>query len=161
MTMVVFEADETRFNYRVAGIALREHQVLLQYQSGMDHWCLPGGRVELGETSLAALKREMLEEAGETVQVDRLLWIAESFFRSGEGQQYHELGFYYLMHFASTSPVMRASEPLVMCEGQAFITFQWHEITQLNHLTLYPPFLVQGLQQIPEQTVHLLDIQRE
>ncbi|HEY3992144.1 MAG TPA: NUDIX domain-containing protein [Ktedonobacteraceae bacterium] len=161
MTMIVFAAEETRFNYRVAGIALRERQVLLQYQAGMDHWCLPGGRVEFGETSVNALRREMLEEAEETVQVGRLLWVAESFFRSGEGQKYHELGFYYLMEFAASAPVMQAPESIVLREGQKLVTFQWHEIAELERVTLYPPFLVQGIQQMPAQTVHLLDIQRD
>ena len=160
MTMVVFEANETRFNYRVAGIALREGQVLLQYQAGMDHWCLPGGRVEFGETSVDALKREMLEETEETVQVGRLLWVAESFFRSEE-QKYHELGFYYLMEFAFSSSVMRAAESIVIREGQELVTFQWHEIAELDRVTLYPTFLIEGIQQMPAQTVHLLDIQRD
>lgn len=161
MTMVVFEADETRFNYRVAGIALREGQVLLQYQAGMDHWCLPGGRVEFGETSINALRREMLEETEETVQVGRLLWVAESFFRSEEEQRYHELGFYYLMDFASTTSVMQAPKSIVMREGQELVTFQWHEIADLDRVTLYPSFLVEGIQQLPEQIVHLLDVQRD
>ncbi len=42
-------------------------RVLLQHRSDTGCWGLPGGSVELGETALDALKREVLEETGLTV----------------------------------------------------------------------------------------------
>lgn len=41
-----------------------EGEVLLQHRSDTGFWGLPGGGVELGETALEALKREVLEETG-------------------------------------------------------------------------------------------------
>ena len=38
-------------------------------------WTTPGGRVELGESPLAALKREMLEESGLEVVADGLVGV--------------------------------------------------------------------------------------
>ena len=38
-------------------------------------WTTPGGRVELGESPLAALKREVLEESGLDVVADRLVGV--------------------------------------------------------------------------------------
>lgn len=160
MTMICFDVEGTRFNYRVAGIALRDHQVLLNRFEGQDYWFLPGGRVEMGETSKEGLQREMQEELQEDVHVGRLLWIVESFFGDGEEKNYHELGLYYEMNFASESPVYQATEPLLSLDGQARVTFQWFSLAELEKITLYPPFLVQGLQNVPEQTVHLLDAQQ-
>src|SRR5579884_2490753 len=90
MTMVCFDVEGKCFNYRVAGIALRNQQVLLNRFEGQGHWFLPGGRVEMGETSRDGLRREMQEELQEDVHVGRLLWIAESFFDGIEGKNYHE-----------------------------------------------------------------------
>jgi 8-oxo-dGTP pyrophosphatase MutT (NUDIX family) len=39
-------------------------ELLLQQRADMDFWCLPSGAVELHETALEALKREVMEETG-------------------------------------------------------------------------------------------------
>jgi ADP-ribose pyrophosphatase YjhB (NUDIX family) len=160
MTMICFDVEGMRFNYRVGGIALRDQQVLLNRIGGQDYWFLPGGRVEMGETSQEGLRREMQEELQEDVHVGRLLWIAESFFVEMEGKSYHELGLYYVMDFAPEAPVYQAEEPFFRLEGQTRVTFQWFSLTELEHITFYPSFLVQGLQDVPEQTVHVLDVRQ-
>jgi len=157
MTMICFDVESTRFNYRVAGIALRDKQVLLNRFEDQDYWFLPGGRVELGETSREGLRREMQEELQEEVQVGQLLWIVESFFGWVEAKTYHELGLYYVMNFAPESPVHRAKEPIPVMDVHTCVTFQWFSLAELDKITLYPHFLVQGLQNVPEQTVHVLD----
>jgi mutator protein MutT len=43
-------------------IVNREGEVLLQRRGDMDQWCLPGGAMELDETPLEALRREVEEE---------------------------------------------------------------------------------------------------
>lgn len=157
MTMICFDVGRTRFNYRVAGVALHDKQVLLNRFEGQHYWFLPGGRVEMGETSIEALRREMLEELQEEVQVGRLLWIVESFFGGVEEKNYHELAFYYVMDFPSESAVYRAQESILARDGQTQLTFEWFSLGELEKIILYPSFLIQGLRNLPEQTVHVLD----
>jgi ADP-ribose pyrophosphatase YjhB (NUDIX family) len=54
----------------------KENEVLLTKRAKpprIDHWFPPGGMIELGETALTAVKREILEETG--VQVNNLRFI--------------------------------------------------------------------------------------
>lgn len=50
-----------------------ENRVLLEHRRDFDLWSLPGGAVELGESVLAALKREVLEETGLCVEGAELM----------------------------------------------------------------------------------------
>lgn len=50
-------------------------------QDGREYWTLPGGAVEVGETAEEAVTREVLEECGLHVVVDRVLF--DEPFRNG------------------------------------------------------------------------------
>jgi len=62
---------------RYQGAILRGDDVLLiqqhEYATDTIYWLLPGGGMEAGETPEACVAREMLEETGLTVRVERLL----------------------------------------------------------------------------------------
>lgn len=45
-----------------------------------NHLALPGGRVEVLENSQSCMIREMKEELGFDVKLNRLFWITENYF---------------------------------------------------------------------------------
>ncbi len=53
----------------------REGQVLLCHRTDQYLWNLPGGRVETGESPWQAVVREVIEEVGLQIQVERVLGI--------------------------------------------------------------------------------------
>jgi len=158
--MITFETEEAGFNYRVAGIAIDEDRVLLHRAEIDDFWSLPGGRVELLEPSVDALKREMQEELGAEIHVERLLWIAECFFEHG-GKTYHELAFYFLMTFPNASHLYEKSEPFTGDEEGIKLIFEWFQLDELEEVRLYPTFLRRALNSIPEVTEHILHTEWE
>lgn len=153
--MLAFDTEPARFNARVAGVCLHENHVLLHKAGDADFWALPGGRIEVLETSAAALAREMAEELQVQVAVGPLLWLVEGFFAFA-GRRFHELGFYYEMTLPVESPRLGVQHAWHASDGDYPLFFQWHAITSLPHLRLYPAFLRTGLHQLPEATTHLV-----
>ncbi len=64
---------------RPTGVLLQDGRVLLIKQSvtAKRKWSLPGGRLETGETIEHCLVRELKEETGLDVRVDRLLYVTD------------------------------------------------------------------------------------
>ena len=54
-------------------------RVLLVRQHGIERWHLPGGAVERGELLADAARREVLEESGCRIEIDRLLGVYGNF----------------------------------------------------------------------------------
>lgn len=52
-------------------------------QDGRDFWCTPGGGLEMSESLLDGLRREMIEETGVAPDIGKLLFI-QQFAESGE-----------------------------------------------------------------------------
>ena len=61
--------------------------------------CLPGGYVELGETTKEAVKRELNEEIRQEVKIEKYLGVVENYFINKYNKKMHEISFYYLMSF--------------------------------------------------------------
>jgi len=59
----------------VSAFVLREGRVLLQQRADNGRWGLPGGSIEIGETVTAAIVREVEEETGFDVAVERLVGV--------------------------------------------------------------------------------------
>jgi mutator protein MutT len=67
-------------------------------------WEFPGGSVEFGETLADALKREMMEEYGVTIAVDRLLDVVDHIIPA---ENQHWVSPSYLCHIIAGTPVIR------------------------------------------------------
>jgi len=57
-----------------------------------------GGTVEFGEKTLKTLNREVMEETGEKITIDKLLLITENIFHLN-GEPYHEIVYIYKGNF--------------------------------------------------------------
>ena len=153
--MITFEEGQVRFVYRAVGVVLDNGRVLLHRAERDDFWSLPGGRVESLETAASALRREMWEELGVEIYVERLIWVVENFFEHA-GTPYHELGLYFLMTAPGDSPLYHQSGPFVGDEENIKLLFQWHPLADLDRLPLYPTFLRKALRAIPAVTEYIV-----
>lgn len=157
MTMITFAQENTRFTYRIVGVAIEDGRVLLHQAEGDDFWALPGGRAELLEPAAATLRREMREELDIEVEVVRLLWLVENFFQH-QGHDHHELGLYFLMQTPAGWPHRTAVEPFIGDENGVRLVFQWFPLDKLASLRVYPSFLPEGLRNLPLTLQHVVHV---
>ncbi len=89
-TDICFSCNNIKFNFRVSCVISSNGKFLLHKKKTDSFWNLIGGRVSLGERSIDAVKREILEEIGCNCSIKGLINISENFFEFDD-TQYHEI----------------------------------------------------------------------
>jgi 8-oxo-dGTP pyrophosphatase MutT (NUDIX family) len=153
--VITFQRGTSTFVYRVAAVAMRGSHVLLHRSERDDFWSLPGGRCEMGEPSVDAIRREMREELGAEIQVERLLWVGEVFY-ADHGRDYHELSFYFLVSLGPQFNRGAPGAPFYGDEEGLRLIFVWHPLQKLETCRLYPTFLRTALRALPQSTQHVI-----
>jgi 8-oxo-dGTP pyrophosphatase MutT (NUDIX family) len=151
--VIVHDIGDTRFHFRVAGVAYGPGGVLLQRVAGADHWFLPGGRVEMLEPSREALAREIHEELGARPHVGRLLWIIENFFDL-DGRRFHELGLYFLIELPASIPTTGEFDAF---DAHYRLVMQWLPLKDVPSAPVVPIFLRSALQNPPDVPVQVVN----
>ena len=67
-----FQKERKWFRYRAAAIIVEDGCVLFAGNENEDYFYSIGGAVHMGETSEAAVKREVYEETGVEYEIDHL-----------------------------------------------------------------------------------------
>jgi ADP-ribose pyrophosphatase YjhB (NUDIX family) len=128
-------------------------RMLLHRDPADPFWTPPGGRVEFGETSEAAVRREWAEELRVEPTVGRLLWVAENFF-TYRGERYHEMLLLYALDLPADTPFLAATGPFAGFEEGAALEYAWIDLGD-SSAVLRPPFLRDALVRLPDETVRL------
>ena len=88
-------------NIRVGAIIMKGDEFLMVENDIFDHMYSVGGRIKFGETAEEAVVREVFEETGVKMEVDRLGFIHENFFLGDtlvkRGNTVHEISFFFYM----------------------------------------------------------------
>lgn len=88
----------------VGGVVISDGRVLLVRRAGpplQGRWSIPGGILEVGETLIEGVRRELAEETGIDVRVRTLVEVFERIDRDASGRlQYHFVVMDYLCEAA-------------------------------------------------------------
>ncbi|KXH70193.1 MAG: hypothetical protein AM326_01225 [Candidatus Thorarchaeota archaeon SMTZ-45] len=163
---IVFKTDDGVYGLRASGVLIHHSRVLLCRLVDDDIWVLPGGGINLHETSPESVKREFLEEGEFDIDVLRLLWIIENFFvLRASGEKMHGLEFYFLVSAKGSEGRWIQDEfygqedywdnwKIVPGKTQPMI-FKWFPLEELNKINLKPTILKELLKNLPEYPVHI------
>ncbi len=146
-------------NLRVGAIILKGGKLLMAGNAREPYLYSVGGRIQFGETAEEAVVREVEEETGRKLAIDRLGFIHENFFisdsRLHEGKPVYEISFFFYMKTPEDfEPVSRS-----FTEDGAREFLTWVDFDDPRKL--YPDFFRAELKH-PEKTVkHFVTDERE
>ena len=100
--------DNGYINIRVGAIIMKGNKFLMVGNQKDDYLYSVGGRIKFGETAEEAIVREVYEETGSKLEIDRLGFIHENFFYGDYGKANDKLIYeisYFLKVFSLINPV--------------------------------------------------------
>jgi len=152
-----FVVGSQRFNYRTAAVIIRDGHVLVCREDDDDYVMLPGGRVEMGETSHSALSREIAEELHSTAEIGPLVYTVENFFERA-GQRFHEIAAYYRVTLPESFPFRSEGIAFETYDEGHLLRFTWLPLraAALGEANLLPRWMIERLADLPEATQHLV-----
>ena len=146
---ISFNQENQKFNYRVCAMIISENRLLAMHDERSPYFYLPGGRVKMGETAEQAVVREIWEELGVTLKIDRPLWLNQAFFTEDvDGIRYHELCIYFLMDISNID-LLERGDSFTLTEGKHTHTFEWLAFDRLKDEYFYPIFLKKQIFDLP------------
>ena len=93
--------DDGLINIRVGAIILKDEKLLMVGNKRNNYLYSVGGRVKFGETAEEAVVREVLEETGIKLEIDRLGFVHENYFygaeKLGTRKLIYEIAFFFYM----------------------------------------------------------------
>lgn len=139
--------DKQKFKYKVNGVIIYNGKLLTIKREDNVSYCLPGGHVEIGEDSKSAVIREMLEETGILVSIDKELAIVENFYLDKNSLNTHEIGLYYIVKPDNLDKVPLSNYSRTENDKGEIKThkFEWLDISILKEIDFRPEFIKKKL----------------
>ena len=95
------QCDDGLINIRVGAIILKDGKLLMVGNQRSNYLYSVGGRIKFGETAEQAVVREVYEETGVKMEIDRLGFIHENYFsdnvKLGVDKLIYEISFFFYM----------------------------------------------------------------
>jgi len=147
---------------RVGALIIKDGRLLTVKHKDYPFYYTVGGRLEFNETTEEGVIREVFEEIGCNIEVERLAVISESFFvgHDYDGKEHHGIGFYYLMKGQDCEGLDIADgTPTDQEREQLF----WLDMNELEQFNLVPPFLKTSLKDLnrSNSVIHVVDDERK
>ena len=152
---ITIDVEDYKLNVRAACIIKHNNRILVHRNINKDHYCLIGGRVEIGESSEDAIKREVKEELGKEIEIDGYISTVENFFEM-KGSKYHEYMFIYQAEFKEEKDKL-IEDTLQNMEGKDFLRYEWLDLNKIDNYTVLPKVIKEILKE-DKYPVHKINL---
>lgn len=133
------DIEDYKLNIRAGGLIIHNNKILAHKNINKDHYCIPGGRIELGENSETTIKREIQEELGKDIDILKYSSTIENFFYMNE-KKYHELYFLYRIEFKNEED-KKIEYIMHNMEGKDYLQYEWLDIDKIDEYNILPECL--------------------
>ena len=143
--------DDGILNIRAGAIIMKDGK-LLMVGNGRDYLYSVGGRLKFGETAEEAVIREVFEETGVQMEIDRLGFVHENYFYgdapSNRNKLIYEISFFFYMKVPDTfAPVSES-----FAEGSSKERLVWVSLDE--DVKIYPEFFKTELKNPTDAVKH-------
>ena len=137
-----FINDNVIFQCRVGVLIKKDNKILVERRVGINHVTLPGGKIQLNETSILAGIREIKEETGLDIEFIKYIKTLENIFKSNFNEyNYHEI------LFINEYKLKKDTNKIVNIEdkNKDLITYEWLDKDELIKNKFVPASLIEYL----------------
>lgn len=135
-----FISDNVIFQCRVGVLLKKGNKILVERRVGINHVTLPGGKIQLNETSILAGIREIKEETGLDIEFIKHIKTLENIFKSSFNEyNYHEILFINEYKFKKdTNKIVNIED-----NNKDLITYEWLSKEELVSNNFMPDSLIE------------------
>lgn len=140
---LTLDVEDYKLNIRAAGVIIHNNKILAHRNLNKGHYCIPGGRVEIGENSEETVKREIQEELGKQIEITGYVATIENFFEMNESK-YHEIYFLHEIEFTNEED-KKINYTMHNEEGKEYLQYEWLDLDRIEEYNILPKCLKQVL----------------
>lgn len=141
---LTLDIEEQKLNIRSAVIIVHNNKILTHKDINNEYYCLPGGRVQIGENSEKTAKREIKEELGKEIQITGYVTTIENFFEI-DGIKYHEIYFLHKAEFIDEKD-QRIENTMHNIEGEDYLQYEWLDLEKIESYKILPKCIKESLE---------------
>ena len=150
--------DDGILNIRVGAIIMKDGKLLMVGNERANYLYSVGGRIKFGETAEEAVVREVLEETGVKMEIERLGFVHENYFYgdapSNLGKLIYEISFFFYMQVPSDfAPISQS-----FTEDDSKEHLKWVSLD--DNVKIYPEFFKTELKKPIDTVKHFITDKR-
>ena len=150
--------DDGILNIRVGAIIMKDGKILMVGNERANYLYSVGGRIKFGETAEEAIVREVFEETGVKMEIDRLGFVHENYFYgdapSNLGKLIYEISFFFYMKVPSDFAPISES----FTEDNSKEHLKWVSLDE--DIKMYPEFFRTELKNQADTVKHFIKDER-
>ena len=150
--------DDGILNIRVGAIIMKDGKLLMVGNERANYLYSVGGRIKFGETAEEAIVREVFEETGVKMEIDRLGFVYENYFYgdapSNLGKLIYEISFFFYMKVPSDFAPISES----FTEDNSKEHLKWVSLDE--DIKMYPEFFRKELKNPTDTVKHFIKDER-